>query len=187
MTLYRLRSWVALLAAIGASVLPIGLAVVAFGKGGKLLRSPVLWAILALFVAISAVRWLKAVTLARKVRALRDNPRLALRQEGLLLRSNGRHDSQFDDGRPFLLPWEQLEHVELSRKSMMQVLMLTGALYGEPDGSGQAAEYEVSIDYSQIELGYPLEDVADTIRNYLEAPRDRSRLPELSSDLSQME
>lgn len=176
-TLYRLRSWVALLAALGASIVPSGLAAVALWKGGELLTSLTLWSIIALFAAVAARNWHKAVILGRKTRALRDHPRLALRDEGLLLRGNGRHDGQFDYSRSVLIPWEQLEQIELSRKSMMQVLMLTGVLYGEPDESEQAAEYEVSIDYSEIELGYPLEDVADTIRNYQKSPHDRSRLP----------
>jgi hypothetical protein len=180
LTLYRMRSILSLLVAAGASLLPAALLLFMVWSGGSLIRSGILWGVVALFSGAAAIRWPPALTLLRTVRDLRKHPRLALRQEGLVIRNAARKDSGVDHSRSVLLPWDQLERVEPGRKRMMPVLELTGELLGAPSGTGQIPRYELTADYSEIELGCRLVDVADTIKHYWEDPDERGQLPMMS-------
>ena len=59
----------------------------------------------------------------------------------------------------------------------MSVLMLSGELDSTTSGKG-GSTLEIDVDYSNIELGCPVNDAADTICHYRDNAEKRSRLPE---------
>ena len=176
LTLYRGRSLLWYATAIGSSLLPLALFLFIVWSGGRLLGSGILWGLIALLGAVAVIRWRKALALGRNFRDLRDHPRLAIRREGLVIRSAARFDRGVNLSEAILLPWDQLEQVEVSRKMMMSILVITGELRQRSSETGEESAYELTTDYSEIELGCPVQDAADTITHYLEAPNDRQRL-----------
>jgi hypothetical protein len=172
--LYSSRTIVLYLAAIGVTLPPVLLLGFGLKSGGAILSSWITWMLIALFGGVAALNWRKAIEAGRVARVLRDYPRISLYQDRIVLRPAARGLHSHDLWQEYHLPWDKLKRVESITRMAMSVLMLSGEIDSAPRGSTR----EIDVDYSDIELGCPVNDAADTIWHYRDNAEERRRLPE---------
>ncbi len=178
LVLFRGRAVVWYLAAIGMTLLSAVILVFAIRAGGVVLTSWITWGLIVLFGAVAVIRWGKAIELGRVVRELRDHPRIALRQDRLVLRPAARGLQSAELSQEYHLAWDKLKRVESSTRTLMSVLVLSGELASTAGTKGVGSTLDLDVDYSEVELGFSVNDAADTIWHYHDNENERSRLPQ---------